>query len=117
MEAVKVQHHVRIRKARGLWAALLRMTGRGLWTVRCHACPGLEFPTTRSHDQAVTMAALHMRTTWPGLLSTDLILDQETADRIRREVMAYAARLDRKSSGPATPPEGVSSHSEQDDFR
>lgn len=84
-------HHVSIRKARGLQALGLRITGQGLWTVRCRTCPA-EFPTCRRHDQAMDLAAAHLAyVAGPGLLSTDLRLDQDTADRIRAAVMAHAA--------------------------
>lgn len=84
-------HHVRIRKARGFRRAALVLLGRGLWTVECVGCPGVEFPTTQRHDQAVTMAAAHIGT-MPGILSTSLALDAETAARIRGAVMAHACR-------------------------
>lgn len=78
-------HHLRIRKARGLRAVALGITGRGLWTVQCDACPGVEFLTYRRHDQAVTVAALHIRGMSPGwaMFSTDLSLTLERAARIR----------------------------------
>lgn len=115
-------HHVRIRKARGLSAFGLRISGRGLWRVSCDSCPDLEFPTYHRHDQAVDAAAVHLLTPpgWPGILSTDDLLDPATAARIRANVKAYAEALDRARpqifrAGEARA--ALSSHSEQEDLR